>query len=81
VRGRLKATGKVAALFPGDLPEDPQTVLAEAQDGATRTGGWMSGDLDVMDFAPPQPGGRPGAGPPHIRLDRAAEFLLGDRLA
>ncbi|WP_147393209.1 YcjX family protein, partial [Paracoccus siganidrum] len=23
---------------------------------------------------------RPGDGPPHIRLDRAAEFLIGDRL-
>ena len=23
---------------------------------------------------------KPGAGPPHIRLDRAAEFLIGDRV-
>jgi len=23
---------------------------------------------------------KPGEGPPHIRLDRAAEFLIGDRL-
>ena len=23
---------------------------------------------------------KPGEGPPHIRLDRAAQFLIGDRL-
>jgi predicted YcjX-like family ATPase len=34
-----------------------------------------------MQFLPPAPGGRPGDGPPHIRLDRAFEFLVGDRLA
>ena len=33
-----------------------------------------------MDFAPAPGTLRPGDGPPHIRLDRAAEFLIGDRL-
>jgi predicted YcjX-like family ATPase len=33
-----------------------------------------------MDFAPARSQIRPGDGPPHIRLDRAAEFLFGDRL-
>ena len=34
----------------------------------------------IMDFAPAPDTLRPGEGPPHIRLDRAAEFLFGDRL-
>jgi uncharacterized protein len=33
-----------------------------------------------MSFAPARLTLRPGDGPPHIRLDRAAEFLLTDRL-
>jgi predicted YcjX-like family ATPase len=81
VRGRLAATGREAALHPGDLPEDPQTVLAEARADAARDAGWLGGDYEVMQFLPPAPGGRPGDGPPHIRLDRAFEFLVGDRLA
>jgi hypothetical protein len=35
----------------------------------------------VARFAPPRLTLAPGEGPPHIRLDRAAEFLIGDRLA
>jgi predicted YcjX-like family ATPase len=80
VRGKLKESGKMAALFPGDLPESPQTVIAEARHDAPEDEGWMDGDLEVMDFAPPAPGGRAGEGPPHIRLDRAVEFLVGDKL-
>ncbi len=81
VRGRLLETGREAALFSGDLPSDPQRVLAEAVDGAARDAGWLGGDLSVMAFAPPPPGGRPGDGPPNIRLDQALEFLIGDKLA
>nr|MCU0911675.1 YcjX family protein [Paracoccaceae bacterium] len=33
-----------------------------------------------MAFAPARLSLKPGEGPPHIRLDRAAEFLIGDRL-
>ena len=33
-----------------------------------------------MRFAPATLSLRPGMGPPHIRLDRAAQFLIGDRL-
>ena len=81
VRGRLAETGREAALHPGDLPEDPATVLAEARADAPRDAGWLGGDFQVMQFLPPPPGGRPGDGPPHIRLDRALDFLIGDRLA
>jgi predicted YcjX-like family ATPase len=78
VRGRLLDTGAEAALFAGDLPEDPQHLLAPAGQGADR---WLDGDFSVMRFAPPRLTLRPGDGPPHIRLDRAAEFLFGDRLS
>ncbi|WP_198666157.1 YcjX family protein [Tropicimonas sp. IMCC34043] len=77
VRGRLLNTGKDAALFPGTLPEDPSHLLVPARNGAER---WLDGDYSVMNFAPSAGSLRPGMGPPHIRLDQAAEFLIGDRL-
>jgi predicted YcjX-like family ATPase len=67
-----------AAIFPGDLPRDPDAVF--------------SGDMGVVDphaadyrfvrFRPPI-AARDAAGTalplPHIRLDRALQFLLGDK--
>ncbi|BDW84319.1 hypothetical protein MACH21_04960 [Roseicyclus marinus] len=77
VRGILLDTGRQAALHPGDLPEDPAALLHPARSGAAQ---WLGGDYGVMRFAPAPLTLRPGEGPPHIRLDRAAQFLLGDRL-
>ncbi|MEM9307096.1 MAG: YcjX family protein [Pseudomonadota bacterium] len=77
VRGRLQDSGKPASLYPGELPGDPAKVLAPARAGA---GAWLDADYRVMNFAPSVLDLRPGDGPPHIRLDRAAQFLLGDRL-
>ncbi|MGA7267266.1 MAG: YcjX family protein, partial [Aestuariivirga sp.] len=57
-----------AAVFPGDLPRDPRAAL----DGS------LEGHLRFLRFRPPAP--KDGRFP-HIRLDRAAEFLIGDRLA
>ena len=57
-----------AAIFPGDLPKDPRAAL----DGS------LEGHLQFVRFRPPAP--KDGRFP-HIRLDRAAEFLIGDRLA
>ena len=76
VRGTLE-DGRQAAMYPGTLPEDPARLLSPAREGAER---WLDGDYAVMRFRPPGTPLRPGEGPPHIRLDRAAEFLLGDRL-
>ena len=56
-------------LHPGEL--------VPAQQGAHR---WLDGDYAIMNFLPAPNTLRPGDGPPHIRLDRAAEFLIGDRL-
>jgi len=77
VRGRLAATGKPAVMYPGELPGDPARLLAPARQGADR---WLDADFALMAFAPARMTLRPGEGPPHIRLDRAAEFLIGDRL-
>ncbi|SFC92203.1 hypothetical protein SAMN04488094_111112 [Tropicimonas isoalkanivorans] len=77
VRGRLLETGREAVLFPGTLPEDPSRLTGPAREGAER---WLDGDYSVMHFAPASQTRKPGLGPPHIRLDQAAEFLIGDRL-
>jgi len=77
VRGTLIDTGTSAALYPGKLPADPMRLVGPARDGAER---WLDADYRVMRFAPSGAASRPGEGPPHIRLDRAADFLVGDRL-
>lgn len=77
VRGTLAASGKRAAFYPGRLPDDPSRLLNPARQGAEA---WLEADYEVMRFAPQPLELRPGDGPPHIRLDRAAQFLLGDRL-
>ncbi len=67
-----------AAIFPGDLPSDPKLVL--------RGGSAPAGEADYrfVRFRPPRAtlddDGR-SLPLPHIRLDRALQFLLGDRLA
>ena len=64
-----------AAIFPGELPARPEAVL----EGAVEPG-----SLRFPRFRPPlvRPDalGRPGH-LPQIRLDRAMQFLIGDRLA
>lgn len=77
VRGRLLESGKQAALYAGELPKDPAKLLQPAREGATR---WLEQDYSIMKFAPAVLELSPGDGPPHIRLDRAVEFLIGDKL-
>ncbi|WP_233499484.1 YcjX family protein [Pararhodobacter sp. CCB-MM2] len=76
VRGRL-TDGRQVAVNAGALPDDPARLLSPAREGADR---WLQGDYGVMQFAPPVQSRLPGQGLPHIRLDAAAEFLIGDRL-
>ncbi len=63
------------AVFPGDLPDDPAILRGEARSEA----------VQFPRFRPPAVAldGATGeaAALPHIRLDRAMEFLLGDKLA
>lgn len=69
--------GRMAAMYPGELPEDPNRLLNPAMAGQDT---WLDGEYDLMNFAPAQLRLKPGEGPPHIRLDRAAQFLIGDKL-
>jgi len=66
------------AIFPGDLPDDPERLLDEVKENDPET------DLRFVRFRPP-PLEKTAEGLtlslPHIRLDRALEFLLGDQLA
>lgn len=68
-----------AAVFPGQLPADPQVVFRG--DGLALPE--AKADYRFLRFRPPVAevgsDGAPAA-LPHIRLDRALEFLLGDRL-
>lgn len=77
VRGRLQ-DGRVVAMYPGRLPDDPSRLLSPARQGADR---WLDAEFGLMAFEPPlRMSRKAGDGPPHIRLDRAMEFLIGDRL-
>jgi predicted YcjX-like family ATPase len=73
--GRKSFDGKAeTALFPGDLPETPADIANMAQPDA----------VHFLRFRPPRivlDGAGEQAALPHIRLDRAMDFLLGDKLA
>ncbi|MEO1471737.1 MAG: YcjX family protein [Pseudomonadota bacterium] len=76
VRGIPKDGARETALHPGALPEDPAAFLAAARAGETPD--WPDGArFRSLDFRPPRWGAGP---PPHIRLDSALDFLIGDRL-
>jgi predicted YcjX-like family ATPase len=57
-----------AAIFPGDLPDDPARALS----------GELHGALNFVKFRPPR---LVHGNFPAIRLDRAADFLIGDKFA
>jgi predicted YcjX-like family ATPase len=63
-----------AAVFPGRLPDDPAAALA----GDALALPEADNDWRFVRFRPPV--AARGAPPPHIRLDRALQFLIGDRL-
>ncbi|GLK71052.1 YcjX family protein [Ancylobacter dichloromethanicus] len=71
-----------AAVFPGDLPENPSALFDPAH-GFNGLSDAAGGDFRFLRFRPPEVARNADglALPlPHIRLDRALEFLLGDRL-
>ncbi|MEL7273117.1 MAG: YcjX family protein [Pseudomonadota bacterium] len=62
------------ALFPGDLPDNPKAVMEERAHGD---------QLRFLRFRPPKLETSAGGATitlPHIRLDRAMQFLFGDYL-
>jgi predicted YcjX-like family ATPase len=72
------------AVFPGDLPADPDAVFRRAIDAAAIPGTSVPGEVDLrfLRVRPSALLAMEGETPalPHIRLDRALQFLLGDRL-
>ncbi len=67
------------AIFPGELPENPE-ILFRQLDAAEAN----LPDVNVVRFRPPaldESSGGLKLSVPHIRLDRAMQFLFGDRLA
>ena len=76
IDGRVFDGAARARVFPGDVPGDAMSLL-DGRAGAS--------DLSLVRFGPQRvaadaPDGR-RAPWPHIRLDRALDFLIGDRLA
>jgi len=80
VDGRVFDGKTEIAVFPGDLPDDPDVFF----DAAGKSDAVSQTNLRFIRFRPPQLE-RTAEGLtlslPHIRLDRALEFLIGDRLA
>ncbi len=73
-----------AAMFPGDLPDDPNELFRNDENafrGLAATSP-QSADFRFLRVRPPAlestESGEPAL--PHIRLDRALQFLIGDRL-
>ena len=69
-----------AAIFPGELPADPRAVFRGEGLGVAE----HEADYRFLRFRPPLARMAEDGQPyplPHIRLDRALEFLLGDRLS
>ena len=66
---------KEAAVFPGDLPADAASIKSAT----------LTNAVHFPRFRPPRISLDAALGPtsalPHIRLDRAMDFLLGDKLA
>ncbi|MEM8572442.1 MAG: YcjX family protein [Pseudomonadota bacterium] len=77
VRGTSSETGEEMAAFPGTLPENASRILSPARHGADE---WDDANYSMARFAPPRLDLRPGEALPHIRLDRALEFLIGDKI-
>jgi uncharacterized protein len=75
LEGRVFGGTTEAAVFPGDLPEDPTDLGSIARPDA----------VHFLRFRPPRlilnGALDEQAALPHIRLDRAMDFLLGDKLA
>lgn len=69
VQGTPKGRTQESLLFPGEIPE----TLPDASE-------WDANRFNFMDFEPRRPIDAEGPTPPHIRLDQALEFLLGDKL-
>ncbi|MDB5523804.1 MAG: amino acid regulated cytosolic protein [Rhizobium sp.] len=76
IEGEIFDGRRKTAIFPGDLPENPDIYFSD--ESAERP------SVNAIRFRPPEledTGGGIKLSLPHIRLDRALQFLIGDRLA
>ncbi len=68
VKGISKHTGETVALFPGEVPVEIPTP----ED-------WVDGRFQFEEFNPPALHHSSHVDLPHIRMDKALQFLLGDK--
>jgi hypothetical protein len=81
INGETFDGNRKTAIFPGDLPEKTDSLFQQANSISQVS---LVPDLNIVRFRPPdldetQKGVKLSV--PHIRLDRALQFLFGDRLA
>lgn len=81
INGEIFDGNRKTAIFPGDLPEKTDFLFQASVDGVQTS---LVPNLNIVRFRPPdldetQKGVKLSV--PHIRLDRALQFLFGDRLA
>lgn len=81
INGEIFDGNRKTAIFPGDLPERTDSLFQQT-DSISQVS--LVPDLNIVRFRPPdldetQKGVKLSV--PHIRLDRALQFLFGDRLA
>jgi hypothetical protein len=75
------------AMFPGDLPQDPESLFGEVEsvsEDLRPSFQSAQSELQFLRFRPPELDTTAEGltlSLPHIRLDRALDFLIGDRLA
>ncbi|MDP3524184.1 MAG: YcjX family protein, partial [Hoeflea sp.] len=80
IGGELFDGNRKTAIFPGDLPRNPDSFF-KAVDSVSQP---LLPEINIVRFRPPlieesEAGVKLSL--PHIRLDRALDYLLGDRLA
>ena len=72
------------ALFPGDLPDDPEAIFETPGPTDARALAEEALTLRYLRFRPPHLENTAEGlklSLPHIRLDQALDFLIGDKLA
>ncbi|WP_350334861.1 YcjX family protein [Coralliovum pocilloporae] len=77
------------AIFPGDLPDNPDSVFKQIDSASedAESASDLTGSLRFVRFRPPLPTqasvpsthGKQSSHLPHIRLDKALHFLIGDQ--
>lgn len=76
VQGRVANRKKPVAFYAGALPSDPARIVASAQLDEKV---WSDFVVKNQEFEPSVLELKSGQGLPHIRLDKAVEFLIGDQ--